>query len=185
MYIHVHKQDAALIWLVVTQICSLQVPMRMDLGSEGRCNSLPLSGERVCRQYVPLSVLSNVYAYRYICSEGGFRCTVTYGGYWWYSSCIKVPLIISIRRWRVSSSVKTHVSLLILEESLFVAGDILIWQLENLSIFIPKSTSSLSPCVGTGLAGQEYEHSPLINRVFFFFPQFALLLFTDAVSDNH
>lgn len=36
--------------------------MRMDLGSEGRCNPLPLSGERVCRQ---LSVPSNVYAYRY------------------------------------------------------------------------------------------------------------------------
>lgn len=61
--------------------------------------------------------------------------------------------IKSIRRWRVSSCVKAHVSLLVLEESLFGAGDILMWQLENLCTFIPKSTPSLNRCIGTGLAG--------------------------------
>lgn len=45
-------------------------------------------------------------------------------------------------------------SLLVLEESLFAASDILMWQLEKLCIFIPRSTPSLNPCIGTGLAGQ-------------------------------
>lgn len=39
----------------------------------------PLSGERVCIKYVPLSVPSNVHAYRYICLEGRLQSTVTYG----------------------------------------------------------------------------------------------------------
>lgn len=74
MYIKIKKENGSNLIggdSDLQSVCTLQVPMRMDLGSEGTCNPLPLKWRTafadstysvvrmyVC-MYVPISMLSN------------------------------------------------------------------------------------------------------------------------------